>query len=298
MRYPIVVGTDLTSASEAALIQAEARATRDASPLTVVHAMSPLLWGGSNDVDYVQRLRELIRKQFTALTGRRREDYNVVAERGLAHAVLARLARSERALLVVGSHMHHDVGHALLKDVSERVVESGRGPVLVTRPCGVSHHVLAAVDWPFNASIALDVAIDEARASNSKLTVLHSVDTGFLQTLVADIFNGGAYADRPLGQHSPVVEARVALRSELRRRHVDAEVYVVEGEARSLIPEVAARIGVELIVVGAAHRPTMTPHVTTAVLRHAPCSVLVVDDAFALASAQAPDPSPLNAKSM
>jgi nucleotide-binding universal stress UspA family protein len=284
MKYSIIVGTDLTEASDDALIQAEARATRDETAITVVHAISPLLWGGANDADYVGRLRELIRRQFTALTGRREDEYEVVVERGLAHAVLARLAVSEQALLVVGSHMHHGVGHALLRDVTERVVERARGPVLVTRPCNASNRILVAVDRSFSTSVALDVAIDEARSSDSKLTVLHSIDTGFMQTLAADIFNGGAYADHPLGQHSRIAETRQALRTELRRRHAEADVHVVEGDAQALIPQLAARIEAELVVVGTAHRPAPTPHVTTAVLRHAPCSVLVVDDGSAPAA--------------
>jgi nucleotide-binding universal stress UspA family protein len=284
MRYPIIVGTDLTEASNDALIQAEARATRDEAPLTVVHAMSPLFWGRVNDLDHVERLRAVIRQQFTALTGRREDEYEVAVERGLAHAVLARLAVAEQALLVVGSHMHHGVGHALLRDVTERVVERARGPVLVTRPCNASGRILVAVDRSFNTSVALDVAIDEARLSELRLTVLHAIDTGFIQTLAADVFNGGAYADHPLGQGSRVGDARKALRAELRCRHAEADVYVVEGEAQSLIPQVAARIDAELVVVGTAHRPAPTPQVTTAVLRHAPCSVLVVDDGSRLAA--------------
>ena len=285
MRYPIVVGTDLTESSDDALIQAEARATRDEVPLTVVHAMSPLLWSGTNDADHVERLRELIERQFTALTGRRQNEYEVLVERGLAHAVLARLAVAQQALLVVGSHMHHGIGHALLRDVTERVVERARGPVLVTRPGSTSARILVAVDQPFSTSAALDAAIDEARSSDSKLTAIHAIDTGFVQTLAVDLLNGGAYADRPLGLHSRVVEARQALRAELRRRHIDADVYVVEGDARSLVPQLAARIDAELVVVGTAHRPGSTPPITTAILRHAPCSVLVVDEGAALVSA-------------
>jgi len=73
---------------------------------------------------------------------------------------------------------------------------------------------------------------------------------------------------------------------ELRRRHIDADVYVVEGDARSLVPQLAARIDAELVVVGTAHRPGSTPPITTAILRHAPCSVLVVDEGSAHVSAK------------
>jgi nucleotide-binding universal stress UspA family protein len=293
MKLPIIVGTDLTGASDDALIQAEARATRDGVPLTVVHAMTPLLWDPANNSDAVERAKTLVRQRFTALTGRPPGEYAVVVERGLVHTVLAGLAISQHALLVVGSHMHHGVGHALLRDVTERVVARARGPVLVSRPRVASERVLVAVDRPFESSAALDIAIDEARSSDSKLTVLHCVNMGFLTTLATDLINGGAYADRPLGQRSPLAEARRLLKAELGQRQIDADLYVVEGAAQQLISEVAASVDADLVVVGTAHRSARTPHLTTAVLRHAPCSVLIIDELTAPESARvASHPSP------
>ena len=284
MKLPIVVGTDLTEGSDDALRQAEARATRDRVPLTVVHAMSPLLWSALSDREHVEHLQSLIRQQFTALTGRLESEYEVLVERGLAHTVLARLAVAQQALLVVGTHMHHGLGHALLRDVTERVLERARSPVLVTRPSSGSKRVLVAVDQPFGKSAALDAAIDEALSSDAKLTAVHTVNTGFMHTLVTDIVNGGAYADHPLGLRARVLEARQALRAELQRRRVDADIYVMEGEGAALIPRVAARVGAELVVVGTAHRHGHPPSITSAVLRHAPCSVLVIDEGSALLS--------------
>ncbi|HEY1533322.1 MAG TPA: universal stress protein, partial [Polyangiaceae bacterium] len=234
MKLPIIVGTDLTEASDDALIQAEARATRDGVPLTAVHAMTPLLWNPAGDADATERAALLVRQRVTALTGRPEHEFDVVVERGLAHSVLAALAISQHALLVVGSHMHHGVGHAFLRDVTERVVARARGPVLVTRPRAASERVLVATDRPFESSAALDVAIEEARSSGSKLAVLHCVNMGFLTTLAADLVNGGAYADRLLGQRSPLAEARQSLKAELGRRQVDADLYVIEGVAQQL----------------------------------------------------------------
>ena len=288
MKYPIIVGTDMTEASDDALIQAELRATRDGAALTVVHAMSPLVWSGDNENESVERLRGVIRKRVTALTGRPEDQYDVVVERGLAHSVLARLAISQHALLIVGSHMHHGVGHALLRDVTERVVQRARGPVLVMRASPASHRILVAVKRPFNACPALDVAIHEARVSGSKLAILHSIHMGFLQTVATDLLNGGAYADQPLGLSSLVTDARQALRAELGRRAFDADLYVVEGEPARLISEVAERQNAELVIVGTAHRSTAMPPVTTAVLRHAPCSVLIVDDDSQVLAADVP----------
>src|SRR6478609_1999706 len=282
MKYPIVVGTDLTHASDEALLQAESRASRDGTSLTVVHALSPRLWGTANERNLLEQRRELVAQQTTALTGRPRHAFNVVVERGTAHLLLTQLAASKRALLVVGSRTHHGVGHTLLKDMSERVVERAWGPVLVTRARRRSTNILVAVDRPFRASPALEVALEEARLSHAELSVVHCVNTSFLGTLAADIINGDAYARHPLGLHSPVNEARRALGSELRNRQLDPPLYVVDGDASFLISQVAARMNAGLVIVGTTHHLGATPSVTTSVLRHAPCSVLVVDDTWVL----------------
>ena len=244
--------------------------------------------GPANDADAAAHAKELIRRELSALTGRSRGGYDVVVERGLAHLVLARIAISQNALLVVGSHMHHGIGHAFLRDVTERVVERARGPVLVTRPRIASDRILVAVDRPFNTSPAFAVAIEEARSTNSELTVLHCVDTGFIATLAADLVNGGAYAARPLGQHSPISEARHALKAELSTAPDGSRSVCRRGSRPTADPEIAAQVHAELVVVGTAHRPGPPPHVTTSVLHHAPCSVLVADDFDALEFARPP----------
>ena len=284
MKRPIMVGTDLTEASDEALVQAEARATRDEVPITVVHAMSPLLWRAVSDGDQMERLCEVIRQQFTALTGRRQYEYEVVVSRGLAHLVLARLAVAQQALLVVGTHMHHGVGHTLRGYDSERVVEGVRAPVLFTRPGSTSGRILVAVDQPFGSSAALDAAIAEARSSNAKLTAVHAIDAGFAHSRTGGVRNRDVQMVHTLGQRPRVVETLLALRAELRRRRSDADVHVAEGDGPSLIPQVAARIDASLVVVGTAHRPGRTSPTTAAVLRHAPCSVLVIDEDSALLS--------------
>jgi nucleotide-binding universal stress UspA family protein len=284
MKRPIVVGTDLTEASDEALVEAEARATRDEVPITVVHAMSPLLWRAVSDADQMERIGEVIRQQFTALTGRRKNEYEVVVSHGLAHAVLARLAVARQALLVVDTHMHHGVGHTLLECDSKRVVAGVRAPVLFTRRDSTSERILVAVDQPFGSSAVLDAAIDEARSSNAKLTAIHAIDTGLTHSRALDVRNRDVHTVHPVGERQRVVETLQTLRVELRRRRIEADAHVVEGDGSSLIPHVAARIDANLVVVGTALRPGRTSPTTEAVLRNAPCSVLVIDEGSALLS--------------
>jgi len=167
------------------------------------------------------------------------------------------------------------------KDVTERVLERTRGPVLVTKPGADSGPILVAVDRPFELSEALGAGIEEARATGSRLTALHCVDTGLIHTLAADLINGGAYAALPLGLGAPIPEAARGLRAELARRQTSAEVAILEGAAPTLIADFALRVHARLIVVGSGHGKRSLD-VTNAVLRHAPCSVLVVDSRSAL----------------
>jgi nucleotide-binding universal stress UspA family protein len=266
----IVVGTDLSSASDDALIQAEALASRDALPLTVVHVLSGLPWGASvlPDPDQVMEIRESIRKQVNVLTGRPLPAFCVLVERGQPHLVLAQLARSARALLVVGSHMHHGVGHALVRNVGERVALRAHDRVLITRPRTGSRQILVAADHPAHARAALEVGVEEARRSAGILTVLHCVNTGFVESAFTPRMEGGR----------AIVDARAALSEELTRAKVKAELRVIEGPPQAVISDMADRLNAELIVIGASHHAQPLADVTSQVLRRAQCSVLVVED--------------------
>jgi nucleotide-binding universal stress UspA family protein len=288
MKYPIVVGTDLTEASDDAVIQAEARATRDSVALTVVHATPSSLWPTGNGSYERERALQLIFEQVTALTGRVETEFDVVIQRGAPHTVLTQVAASRGALLIVGSQMEHGLGHALVRNVSERVLARARGPVLVTRPGRATGRILVAVDRPFNSAAVLDVAAEEARAADSKLIVLHCVPSGLIETLARDVINGGVYAARPLGQFSSqLADARRTLSAELKHRGIEHELHVLEGRPARVIREVALELDADLMVIGTARYPAQTPHTTAELMRRVGCSVLVVDDGRANANANA-----------
>ncbi|MEO6600090.1 MAG: universal stress protein [Polyangiaceae bacterium] len=276
MRQPIVVGIDLTEASDEVLRQAAERAARDRVPLTVVHTLGPAPWGSPRASGEFGTARRALRTRVAAVTGRAENTFEVVVDRGAPHLNLARIAAARGAILVVGGHLERRIDHAFLRDVSERVVARAR-PVYVVQPKKGSKRVLVALAHPLDDAMTLETGIEEARASGSALVVMHSVHMGFLETMVKDLVNGGAYAPHPLGQRSQVVIARRLLSEELRRRGVSAEVHVVDGNPALMIPEVAIRADADLIVMGTPPAPAPVSHVTTAVLRHAPCSVLVVD---------------------
>jgi nucleotide-binding universal stress UspA family protein len=274
MIRPVVVGTDLTHASDEAILQGEARACRDGSPLTIVHATSPVPWLNGTEPQETAQLRDLVPEQVYRLTGRSTSHYSIVVERGLAHSVLERVANAQRALLVVGARATDKLGHTRLEDVAERVVLHARGAVLVARKHPTSGRVLVAVDQPFSGSDVLAVSAEEARRRASRLTVLHCVNRGFLETLGADLLGDGAFTTNPL--RVSFTAAYQALRAELRRRDIDADLRVVDGGPEVVIAKLARDWRAELLILGCSQRLMRTCRVTRTLVRRTDCSVLVV----------------------
>lgn len=276
MKCPIVVGTDLTDASDECLVQAEARATRDHSPLTVVHASSPLPWLNGGDSQDLGQLRGLIRERVRRLTGRHESNFSTLVERGLAATVLTRIAAAQRALLVVGGHAPGGGEHALLRDVAERLLVHARGPLLVTRRRRDSGRLLVAVDTPFGQADELEAAREEAMIASCRLSVVHCIPRGLVEALTADALEGGGHGARRLFGPQPRLTATYqALRAELVRRGIDAQLHVAEGDPERLIPDLADKLGAELVILGSSQRPARTARVTLGVLRRLPCSALL-----------------------
>lgn len=292
MTCPIVVGTDLSDASDECLVQAEARATRDHSPLTVVHASSPLPWLNGDDSQDLGQLRRLIRERMKRLTGRPESSFSTLVESGLAHTVLTRIAVAQRALLVVGRCAASGGGHALLRDLAEQLLLHARGPLLVTRRRRGSGRLLVAVDAPFGHADELETARQEARIASCRLSVVHCIPRGVVEALTAEALEGcGHTATQLFGRQPRLTATYEALRAELVRRGIDAELHVAEGDPERLIPDLADKLGAELVVLGSSQRPARTSHVTLGVLRRLPCSALVAASSYVSLRPDPSDPS-------
>ena len=186
MRQPIVVGTDLTEASDVALRQAEARSTRDSVPLTVVHATDSGVWGALPESGACAALRERVTARVVALTGRREGSFEVLVVRAAPHLALAVVAEARGALLVVGSHAERGLGHPFLRDVTARVAEQTRNVYVAKSTMAAtkaSKRVLIALSSALEDTATLDAGLEEARASAATPVVVHSVHMSFLETM-------------------------------------------------------------------------------------------------------------------
>jgi nucleotide-binding universal stress UspA family protein len=280
---PVLVGTDLTSNSDAALQQGRQLADDVDGELIVCHVLPEMTsvrllfpqWAGIDPAfqeDIATKAREALDAQVASILNGRRE-VAVLLESGSPHAGLLSQADTERVGVVV-------IGPGR---VANQVVRHARVPVLVARPSpkGV---VVGATDFSDPSLPALELAAAEARRRGSRLHLLHAVDIGTYS------LTGAAAGAMAYGGPSPALglavidELRTAAHRRLQERladfAIDGAVEAVAGPAATTIVSRAEALGAELIVVG-THGRTGLARLTLGstaerVLDRAPCSVLVV----------------------
>lgn len=292
MSTSILVAVDLSESSDEALRQAHERAVATAGRLTVLHVVPNPLHGDPlfphlyREVESAmpakkRKLGAEVLERVLALTGRDESEVEVVVEDGWAHVVIVREAERRRAdLLVVGSHGTTGVKRLLLGDVAEKVVRHAHGPVLVARPRLGTGVVLVATDFSEASTPTVAAAVAEVRRSAAKLAIVHSVDLspGLLAGLE---LSTGVFAYGP-PQEIPA-ELREAvdgmLLSALSKHGAEGERIVTEGPAAAAIVRTAEQLHADLVVVGTVGRTglprLLLGSVAEAVVRYAPCSVLV-----------------------
>lgn len=141
----ILVPTDFSEASEAAVKYGKALAEAFGSSLHLVHVMEDLLahaWAAEVYVASMPSLREEIGKEATDRLGamvtdeeRQRLRVTTAIIEGNPFLEIIRYARAHDVdLIVLGSHGRGPVAHMLLGSVAEKVVRKSPCPVLTVRP--------------------------------------------------------------------------------------------------------------------------------------------------------------------
>jgi nucleotide-binding universal stress UspA family protein len=153
--------------------------------------------------------------------------------------------------------------------------------------------ILVAIDFSENTERMVGQAADLCKKLGGKLTIVHVTSDALQAAYASTQFYEVApeYVSAPLGD---VERARDVCAEEYKREHksllnlsarlrdggLDAQALLLKGEAAELILEQARDLGVDLIVMGShGHgmlRKLLVGSVTEAVLRKAPCGVLVV----------------------
>ncbi len=284
LQGPILVGTDFTAASDEALRQANDIATDLGTSLTVCHivpeldtvnVLFPQL--AARNAEHRQMLSGkamgAIERQVATTLSDSAANVTPVVDSGTAHAgLLTQTAATRAGLIVLGPGR-----------TADRVVRHAAVPTMIARRSrrGV---VLGTTDFSDPSLPALELAAAEARRRGAQLQLLHVVDVGTYALA------GAGGSGLPFVHGIPGISIRAIddlqaaaqsrLREALSRFGIDGEATATAGPAAQTIVDVAASASAELVVVG-THGRTGLARLTLgstaeAVIRSAPCSVLVV----------------------
>lgn len=201
---------------------------------------------------------------------------------------ICRLAQTVPAdLIVTSTHGRTGLRHVFLGSTAERIVQHSSCPVLVTRGNGAQSNngsrsriktILVPVDFSSGSREGLRYAIDFANEFGAKIILLHATYLGYVYAS-----EGNAIYDVHALQESALKHAAHAMRDLVHAAKfggVEFETAITEGSPVLDICAFAKDHNVDLIITS-THGLTGFKHILIGsiaeqVVRHAPCSVLVV----------------------
>lgn len=290
----ILVGCDLSPASDQALDRAAAIAAAHGARIVLVHAEPEDAPVGEVDPETQRRIGE-VTAQVRARDAReladrlaRLEARGVPAEltsrAGPPDEVLARAAAERAAdLIAIGSQGHTGIARMLLGGVAASTIRHATCDVLVCRgPAAAApfQRPLVAIDFsPVTGKVLAHAAL--VSAPGAPVDVVHAWQLpagSWGATLLGQArFPWSTVRDAVLASARALADKLVAERQGLGHPlHVD----LVQGPPASVITHAAERAGNDLIAVGAhgrrGVRRLLLGSVAESTIRHSPCSVLVV----------------------
>lgn len=291
---PVLIATDLTDASDAALVRGSAHARALGAPFIICHVVPDVLgrhplFPQANETDVLaaselfKRAAELVNEQVRRVLGVGPDDYTVVIENGNAEDEIVRIAEQRQAsIVVIGAKVREGIERVLGR-TAERVVRYAHVPVLVARPGPASGKILVTTDFSEHSTSALRLASLLMKSMGIEGTLLHVMQrpSSLLSSLASPL--GDAWSP-PAKSAVDQLEALGKTTLEgLGKQYGFAHVAQVEGEPADVIVARAAALGVEMILMGSRGRTGLARLVlgSTAekVIRESRCSVLVTRNA-------------------
>jgi nucleotide-binding universal stress UspA family protein len=238
-RFPpktILVPTDLSEASHAALSLARRFMEKLGSEVTVLHAerFEAPPYFTKSQLDSLEEQRrsilteaaEFVGKEGEKILGERPETLVVGAEP--TKAIRKTCADRDPDLVIMGTHGRSGVKRFWMGSVTERIIRESRRPVLAVRAGSVQKidTILCAVSSEDAEGAVLEYAVSLAEAFGSPLSIVHATEKG------------------ELPKSCPGVTDEVKKRCRL-------EETLVEGNAAENILRVARDVKPDLVVMGA-----------------------------------------------
>jgi nucleotide-binding universal stress UspA family protein len=239
-----------------------------------------------------EKARALVSEVQTEFSRRGRRVRTLLAEGLAAPEILGALDRYGVDLTVMGTRGLTGAKRFLLGSTSEQILTHGRCSVLVVRgqPRRVDPvrergmQALLASDGSPHASAAVDLLAKLGLPRSAVVTLLSVVETH--DYLTSRLMVTGRSDLRRLAEEVALARKQAGAemlqkaRRVLKRRNPTTNTLVVEGHPAEAILETAERIRADLIVMGSrgvtAMKRLLLGSVSLKVVRHAPCSLLVV----------------------
>lgn len=287
IKGPILAAIDLDHGSDDLLLQADALARSYNVKLSVCHvlpeifAVRPLfpqlhLDDALKSSELETAVRDALLERIRTVTTRESPQAGIEIEQGTVHAGILRAAeRIGAGVVVVGGKVDHNGPH-ILGNAAEHIVRYSNCPVLVARPSPAGN-VLAATDFSDPALPAVEAGAAEARRLKADLTIIHVVDL----LPVMSPYYGEFFGLPPMELSDQMRKLwQSKLEECVHRFKAKGGGLLRDGSAASAILNSASELPAQLLVVGNHGRTGLNRvalgSVAEAVVRAAPCSVLIV----------------------
>ena len=210
---------------------------------------------------------------------------NVTSKGEPARAIAAYAQLSEAAVIIIGKYY----GSPRWRRSGSIAVSLGRSapiPVLIVPPpvdgdpvgaAAPFAHIVSAADFTVSSAVALRAALDIARASGGRVTLVHAMKDSSGRM----VFSGGEALNAIDEMHAKAAKVAARLRRAIPASaagRVDSRV--TTGEPQHGILDVAAQVDADLIVIGVPPRSrfdeVLFGSTLRGVVRRASCPVLVV----------------------
>jgi nucleotide-binding universal stress UspA family protein len=289
----ILVPTDFSATSDAALAYARRLATWFGARIHLVHAFedpftraafTPEVYAplpASMRDEMIRNVRQQLVERLAAETPPV-EGTSEVVTGTTAESIVDYARLIEADLIVLGTHGRGGMAHLLLGSVAERVVRTAPCPVLAVRAAPGSaavRQILVPTDFSANSDEALEYGVMLAERVGATLQLLHVLDDPFVaEGLAAEAYIAEAPAMRTAMLQN--ARERLAHRTAPSRPGVTIAGEVLFGHGAKTIAEYAEARGIDLIVMG-THGRTGVAHlligsVAERLVRSARCPVLTV----------------------
>lgn len=280
----LLIATDFTPCAMLAAARASLLHLAPRAQITLIHVMPAQLPSALRSRERTEararlqfeaaRLAKLLRKR------RRREvRVNTVLAAGDPHAeILRRTGRID--LVIMGRHGTRGFRRLLIGSTAERAIRVGHVPVLIvdTPVRGRYRRVLAAVDLSPASRQAVEAA-ERILPPDTRMDVVHIYETAH-DSLLRRVASRSGVAEYLRRGRAQAKEAVAVLLGRSPETAPIRKLILRRGDPRpAILAEIRARRA-DLVVVGSHGRSViggaLVGSVAEAVVRHAPCDVLVV----------------------